>query len=241
MLIDLLSTSNYISFNIKVAEIIGLHSAIYISELMNINDKAIRKNKTEENCFILDRNYLQKRTTLKEEEQIEIEKTLSKIGILSKPKEKDNCVCLNINVLTSLLVSGDEKLIGDIKDLSKIKKDNKQTKAAKIKEALIDNIITTNEELRQAYIEWIDAVYAKQGWMSNKSVTVAQRTVDEFCNRNLDLALKLIEIATVNAYRDMTWAINKYNSDLKNNSYMTINNFNQPVAQKAAKLSDEVF
>ena len=43
MLIELLSTSNYVSYNIKLAELLGLHSAIYISELMNINEKAIKK------------------------------------------------------------------------------------------------------------------------------------------------------------------------------------------------------
>jgi hypothetical protein len=238
MLIDLLSTANYISFNIKVAEIVGLHAAIYISELMNINDKAIRKNKTEENCFNVDREYLCKRTTLPQEEQIEIEKTLIKIGILTKPKTDTNCICLNINVLTSLLVSNDEKLYGDIKQLSKSKK---QTKADKIRQALKDNIITTNEELKQAYDEWIDAVYAKQGWMSTKSVSVAQRTIDEYSNRDLDVALKIIEIATINGYRDMEWAINKYKTDYKNN-YLTTNPIVQkPVIQKALKLSEEVF
>jgi hypothetical protein len=51
VLIELLSTSNYVSYNIKLAELLGLHAAIYISELMNINDKAIRKNKLNDNYF----------------------------------------------------------------------------------------------------------------------------------------------------------------------------------------------
>ena len=45
MLLDLLSSSNQLSFNIKVAQLVGLHSAVYLSELMAINEKAIRKNK----------------------------------------------------------------------------------------------------------------------------------------------------------------------------------------------------
>ena len=51
LLIDLLSTSNYVSYNIKLAELLGLHASIYISELMNINDKSIRKNKITDNYF----------------------------------------------------------------------------------------------------------------------------------------------------------------------------------------------
>ena len=63
MLIDLLSTSNYVSYNIRLAELLGLHAAIYLSELMNINDKAIRKNKLNDNYFKLKREYITSRTT----------------------------------------------------------------------------------------------------------------------------------------------------------------------------------
>ena len=66
MLIELLSTSNYVSYNIKLAELLGLHPAIYISELMNINDKAIKKDKLEDDYFTLVRSYITARTTLDE-------------------------------------------------------------------------------------------------------------------------------------------------------------------------------
>ena len=55
MLIELLSTSNYVSYNTKLAQLLGLHASIYLSELMSINDKAIRKDKTSESSFVLDR------------------------------------------------------------------------------------------------------------------------------------------------------------------------------------------
>ena len=40
MLIDLLSTDNLANYNIKIAQVMGLHSAIYINELINISNKA---------------------------------------------------------------------------------------------------------------------------------------------------------------------------------------------------------
>ena len=82
MLLDLLSMDNYVSYNIKVAEILGLHPAIYLSELMNINDKAIKKSKTKENYFTVDRSYITRRTTLSKEEQLKIDKQLFEIGLL---------------------------------------------------------------------------------------------------------------------------------------------------------------
>ena len=84
MLIDLLSTANYNMYNVSVANKIGLHASIYLSEIMNINDKAIRKNKVEDNYFTIDREYVEKRTTLKKEEQIDIDKLLLELNILEK-------------------------------------------------------------------------------------------------------------------------------------------------------------
>lgn len=241
MLIDLLSPSNYINFNIKVAEVIGLHPAIYISELMNINNKAIKKTKTDKNnnSFILDREYVKTRTTLDIEEQLDIENNLIKIGILEKPSEDTNCIILNINVLTTLLMSSDEELISNIKNLTKIKKkSSKTTKADSIKNNLKENIVTTNPELREAYSEWIDAVYAKQGYMSKKCVIEAQSVVDNFSQRNLDVALRIVDLASIHSYRDMTWAINKYNQEHTVNYIYNKQQNNQP---KEIKLSDEVF
>ena len=104
------------------------------------------------------------------------------------------------------------------------------------------NITTTNEELREAYSEWIDTVYTKQGWMSKKSVVLAQQMIDNFSNHNLDIALKIIDIATVNGYRDMEWAITNY----KKNYHVNYTYSNEPVFAEAiqikrSSLSEEVF
>ena len=103
MLIDLLGMDNYVQYNIKLAEILGLHPAIYISELLNINGKAVRKDKITNDSFIVDRDYICKRTTLSKEEQKEIEKILLNLGILAKSKDNDNALTLDITILTSLV------------------------------------------------------------------------------------------------------------------------------------------
>lgn len=237
MLIELLSTSNYVSFNIKLAEMLGLHASIYISELMNINDKAIRKDKIDESSFSLDREYVKKRTTISIEEQLDIEKNLIKLGIVEKPKTDENCVILNINVLTTLLMSTDEELIGGVKKLNAVKTNSKKTtKADAIKKGLKESIVTTNTELYEAYSEWIDSVMSKDGWMSKKAVVMGQGIVDDFSNRDLDVALAVINIATLHGYREMSWAINKYKDQYKFRREIKP----QP-ASKVIEVSSEVF
>lgn len=238
MLIELLSMSNYGNYNIKVAHILGLESAIYLNELMNINEKALRKNKIEENFFTIDREYIQERTTLAEDKQKEIEANLLKIGILEKNETNGDTICLNITTLTSILMSPDEKLIKNISNLAHIKP-TKSAKAKTIKNNLKKYIETTNEELIEAYGEWIDTIYSKNGWMSKKQVTVAQNVIDNFSNRNLDLALKIIEIATVNGYKDMTWAINNYKRDYNISYHITASP--QVVDDIPPSVSDEIF
>lgn len=241
MLIELLSTSNYVSYNIKLAELLGLHAAIYISELMNINDKAIRKNKLNDNYFKLTREYITKRTTLDEKEQLDIEQNLLKLGILEKGEDNDD-LSLNITTLTTLMMSSDEQLLENVQKLTKLKnKTPKATKAEKIKEELKTNVVTSNQELREAYFEWIDAVYAKQGWLSKKAVVCAQSQVDEFSKRNLDVALKLIEIASINGYRDMEWAINKYKSQFNVSYKLTSTPNTSTPTTRTTELSSEVF
>lgn len=242
MLIELLSPSNYVSFNIKLAEILGLHPAIYISELMNINDKAIRKDKVNESSFSLDREYVHKRTTIPVEEQLDIEKNLIKLGIVEKPTDDTNCVILNINVLTTLLMSTDEELIGNIKKLNKVKsKSGKTTKADAIRQTLKTNITTTNVELYEAYSEWIDSVYSKQGWMSKQAVVMGQGVVDDFAKRNLDVALAVVNIAALHGYRDMTWAITKYKEQYQFRRDINIQHNQSVTPTSPVKLSSEVF
>lgn len=212
MLIDLLSTSNYVSFNIKIAKKLGLKQAIYISELMNINDKAIRKNKVDEHYFTLDRKYFYDRTTLTEDEQLDIEKGLLNIGLLEKSEGKDNTLLLNLNVLTTMMLNTDEKIDADIKKIL-----NKKTSRRTKDEAIIDNlkksITTTNEELRKAYCDWIDGVYARNGWMSKAAIILGEKLVDEYSNRNLDVALDIISIASVNGWKDMKYAVEMYDKN----------------------------
>jgi hypothetical protein len=242
MLIELLSTSNYSQFNIKVAHIIGLTSAVYLNELMNINEKAIRKNKVTNECFVIDRKYIQSRTTLTEEEQLEIEANLLKIGVLQKDESNPDVISLDITALTTILMEPDESLIKNIKDIVKTSKSTtKLSKAESVKNNLKKAIVTENEELREAYYEWIDSAYEKNGKLPKAAVVSAQQVVDEFAQGYLDVALKLIQIATIHGHREMMWAIDAYKRDYKINFLKPQLTPTLRSQQSEVKLSGEVF
>lgn len=238
MLIELLSTSNYVSFNSKLAEMLGLHAAIYVSEVMNINEKALRKSKVKDDFFVLDREYLEKRTTIKKSEQLDIEENLCKLGVMARG-ETQEALCLNISMLATLMMGVDDELIDKAKKLKKKKTPSKLSKEEQIRENLYKNISTTNEELLSAYKSWIDSVILKHGCISATCVQVAQREIDKASGRNLDVALQILEIAAVNCYRDIQWAINKYNAEFKV-SYKAVRSSAKTVKTET-QLSSEVF
>ena len=135
----------------------------------------------------------------------------------------------------------DVKFLKDVSKITANVKQPKKTKRQSYIEVLKDCAAHENAELNQAYMDWVDGVYANpKGFLSPKSVKVFKETVDNFAQGNLDLALKIIDIATVNGYRDATWAINVYKKKKKNKKKKK-KKIKQPVAKKKQKLSDEVF
>ena len=140
MLLDLLSMDNYASYNIKVAQIFGLHPPIYLNELLNINEKAVRKSKiTGEATFTIDRAYIEKRTTLTRAEQIKIDETFKEIGLLKVDESNQNVMSLDITTLTSIMSEGKE-FIKELKIMTKRISNKKRTKDEVIKDELKSKI-----------------------------------------------------------------------------------------------------
>ena len=218
-MIDLLATDNMVSYNVKVANVMGLHTAVYLTELINISLKAEKKQKlVADKYFIIDRKYITQRTTFSVEEQITIEQKLSKVGVIQKPAGGVDTVYIDVDKLAQIISSDDDSYLNKVSKSTVVKtvtgpgmkQTLKQRQAIEMKTYLT----TTHKELKEALEGWIDGVLANpNGFLSKKAVSVFERTVDEFANGDLDVALKIIEIATVGGYRDATWAINNFNKD----------------------------
>ena len=217
MLIDLLATDNLANYNIKIAQIMGLHTAIYINELINISNKATQKNKlVADKFFVLDRKYITKRTTLALEEQLAIDTKLHKVGVMQKADNEIDLIYLDIEKLAEIISSDDSEYLDKVKKKTQVKTaalpGMKMTLRQKQAEELKQSLTITHPELKAAYEGWIEGVYANpKGFLSKSAVKVFIDTIDQFANGYLDVALSVINIATVGGWRDATWAIDKYN------------------------------
>ena len=224
MLIELLSSNSYLQLNVKFIQVFGLRTAVYLSAAMNFMYSS-RYN--EDSYFELDRDQLFELTSLSFEEQISIEDKLTEAGILLRMEDIAAVsrvhITLDVNNLVNIIANGDSKLLDRVSKLTRLPKtlragriSNRQKQAMNLKYS----IKAPNQELLDAYQNWVDGVYANpKGFLSQQSITIFQKTIDEYAKGDLDLALKLIEIATVNGYRDATWAINRFKRDYEKNWY----------------------
>lgn len=242
MLIDIISRDNYFCYNIKLAKILGLHTAIYISDLLVQQNNELKINK-ESVYFNINRDKVSDHTTLSVEEQKICDKNLIQLNVLEFKENSDTEAKIDVVKLTNLVATDDERVlkkatkvvIGNTKSAGKMSNRQKQFNELKTK------IICQNDELRQAYEDWIDGVYANpKGFLSFKSVNVFQKTVDDFAQGDLDLALKIIEIAAINGYRDATWAINLFHKDYEKD-FMKARSQSIKKTVRNVSLSSEVF
>lgn len=245
MLTDLLCTDNYASFNVKAAHVFGLHTAVYLNEILNITQKAIQKRRLTEGYVTVDRDYVQRRTTLDIAEQLAVDKKLTKVGVLEIAEERPDDIKLNIDNLANLVAAEDAQLLKKVTKLSEVKSvttaGSKMSQRQRYIQTLKGYITCTNEELLNAYKSWVDGVYANpKGFLSQKAVTSFQRDIDEFAKGDLDLALKVVEIATIRGWKCADWAISEFNKDYAREFYAQ---YAAPTSAEDRKveLSEEVF
>jgi hypothetical protein len=247
MLLDVFDNDNSISVNYRTIQIFGLPTAVYLTELINIYKKATRKNKLiDDNYFKVDRKYISNILCLTPEEQIVCDLNLVKTSVLKKSNDNPDILKLDIKLYLSLLTSEDFKLYDDVKKQMKIQKPKgtKESQRQQYINVLKSSIDCSNYELLTALRDWVDGVYARpNGFLSKSAVKIFQDTLNNYTKGNLDIALRIVQIATVQGYRDCTWAINMF-EDSEKRRLKQLNNSVRVTEQKVSdkkELSDVVF
>ena len=238
MLLDLLSNNYTATYNVRVANYLGINVAIYLSRILDVYEKVVRSNSLVEDKYMtLDDDwieYIAKHTALTKSNQEKAEQSLIDAKLIERKDE--NHMALDIDRIAKIFA---DESVTTIQTKRRKRNSDVPTKREAIFNNLKTSIATTNDELRQAYEDWIDSVCANpKGFLSKKSIQIFQKTVDDFSNHDLDVALKLIEIATVGGFRDATWAIESYKRQFGNSPIV----FSKaPQSTTPPKLSEVVY
>ena len=194
--------------NKRLCKLVGFEVAAYWAELQSILKHVVKKQTADEHGFFtLDRDYVERETTLTATKQLKCDAKLAEMGVLAKDPDNPNRITISVSNMIEIITD---------EDTTKLKKSTKaakdEAKAAKIagmKTNMKRFILETDTELRYAYEQWIDGMIDAANCRFTKAVVqLFEKTVTEYTTDKAT-RLKIIQIATASSYRDATWAINK--------------------------------
>ena len=193
--------------NKRLIKIAGFEVAAYWAELQSILKQVVKKHTMDEfGFFNLDRDYLERETTLTINKQLKCEDKLISLGVIAKDPENPNRLSISVHGMIEIITDEDTK---KLKKTNAVKKDEKAAKIAGIKINMKKAILETDPELRAAYERWIDGMIDAANCRFTKAVVqLFEETVTTY-TKDKAKRLKIIEIATVNSYKDAGWAINR--------------------------------
>ena len=207
--------------NKNLIKIANFEVAAYWAELQSILKQVVKKGTADERGFFtLDRDFMTRETTLSLAKQLKCDETLVSMGVVMKDPEDPNRLAISVENMIEIITNEDTK---KLKKTKAVKQDEKEAKVAGIKTNMKRAILTQDIELRAAYERWVDGMVDAANCRFTKAVVqLFEKTISEY-TQDKKIQLKIIEIATINSYRDATWAINKlanpsnFNSNFKNN------------------------
>lgn len=196
--------------NKRLVKIAGFEVAAYWAELQSILKQVVKKQTADEHgFFMLDRDYVERETTLTINKQLKCDEKLMSLGVMLKDHENPNRVAIAVNGMVAVITDEDTT---KLKKTSAVKKDEKAAKVAGMKANMKKAILETDPELRSAYERWIDGMVDAANCKFTKAVVqLFEQTVTTY-TPNKAKRLQIIEIATVNSYKDANWAINRLSS-----------------------------
>jgi len=220
MFLNLLNQNNYGSYNITLAKMFGLEASAYCSALLTIYDKAKRKNKLVENDFVkVDRKYIEERTTLSVEKQLEIDARWESINIIVKSKNDINTIKINTELIVSLIEGKEPQLtesVAYVKNTSK--KEIRELKRTSEIENIKSKIVCNDPEILFELKRYVDATATldpRKGNLTQQSVEIFQEEVTNFAGNNKAVLKELIRIGTKHKAIDGDWVIRRYSKGQK--------------------------
>ena len=193
--------------NKRLVKIAGFEVAAYWAELQSILKQVVKKQTADEHGFFtLDRDYVERETTLTIAKQLKCDEKLLSLGVLLKDPENPNKISIAVNGMVAIITDEDTT---KLKKSGRTTADDRAAKVAGIKATMKKAIIDTDYNTRLAYERWIDGMVDAQNCKFTKAVVqLFEKTITEY-TQDRDLRIKIIEIATTNSYKDATWAINR--------------------------------
>ena len=154
--------------NKRLVKIAGFEVAAYWAELQSILKQVVKKQTMDERGFFpLDRDYVERETTLTVAKQLKCDEKLLSLGVLLKDPEDPNKISIAVNGMVAVITDEDTT---KLKKTGRKTADDRAAKIAGIKATMKKAIVEDDLELRAAYERWIDGMIDAQNCKFTKAV-----------------------------------------------------------------------
>jgi hypothetical protein len=197
--------------NKRLVKIAGFDVAAYWAELQSILKQVVKKQTADEHGFFpLDRDYVERETTLTLNKQLKCEEKLVSLGVIMKDPDNPNRLAISVSNMVEVITDEDTKKLR--KGAKSAQKEAKEAKVEGIKATMKKAILETDTEVRAAYERWVDGMIDAANCRFTKAVVqLFEETVSTYTPDKAK-RLRIIEIATANSYKDANWAIGRLSS-----------------------------
>lgn len=220
-LVTLISPDN-LNVNKQAIHLFGLEVACFLAGLFSLKLE-LPTTKDNHIKYSSYRNIIKELLGFEELTQLSCESTLEKIGILTYQDKSVPIIDLDLSMYFSLITETDVDELKQFKyNYNNIKKTSpKASKISNLIKTLKSLIICSDLSLRQALENWIDAIFEnpKGGYLTKTAVTVFQQTLYNYAKGDINVALQIVQIATIQNYKLCDWAIEIYEKDQKNKAF----------------------
>lgn len=194
--------------NKRLIRLTSFEVAAYWAELQSILRQVVKKQTADEKGFFtLDRDYVERETTLTVSKQLKCEAKLVELGVMIVDPDDPNRIAICVSNIIEVITDEDTKKLK--KATKSTKEETKAAKISGIKATMKKAILEPDLELHAAYERWIDGMIDAANCRFTKAVVQLFEEAVTSYTTDKATRLKIIEIATVNSYKDATWAINR--------------------------------
>lgn len=200
-------------YNRKLLKITNLYTAVYWSELLEIIEQVVRKHKFDDSGFFkLDRKYMEERTGIQLEEQLNCEALLEKLGVLTRDETEENRLQVRLKEMTEILADDKTNKLETSKAKEKI---SKAQAAANKKAAILVTMkrccgpFESDTDLLAKYESWIDSVYSAGRFLTKEKIQLFIDGINKYSD-NKDIKLEIINVGIMTGWDNVEWVINKY-------------------------------
>ena len=239
---------NY-NYNVRVAKVFGLCSAVYLGVMLTEQLKAQSEKKLyKDKYFSCNRDFIYDKTTLGNGKQKEIEENLVDCQVLVMLPFPNNSKKFYYYIDEAKL----EYLVVNYKeDEPNLNPETKKVKTLVPVEALpkltakqreiqtaMKAVSEPDAELYELISQWVEVLVTKNGYCAQSQLRINLQDLDKYAKGSKQVKVDILRMAVKTGWKDITYCINDYDKELKSNTRNSKENQYQANETKEQKAAD---